>query len=162
MDGWQQTTRHAHDEGEDDSAHQQIGRNFKGEGHVGEGLPVHGAGGEAIERQHCRAANGSPHKGDQYGLNQKGEDHGDCAKPQRPHDGDFTPAFGDGGLHGIKSPENCANAHDHSDEAAQNGNKARHHLRLFGVVINFAADIHIETWVLADCVFEILKSVGGR
>ena len=34
------------------------------------------------------------------------------------------------------------------------------HLRLLGVVIDFAADVHVKAWVVGDRIFEFLNASG--
>ena len=64
-DCWGQAADDAHDQGEDDAADEQAAGDFEGEGHVAEGLPVHRGGGEAVERQHRKTADGSADEGDE-------------------------------------------------------------------------------------------------
>jgi hypothetical protein len=44
-DCWRQTADNAHNQGEDDAAYEEAAGDLKGEGHIAEGLPVHGGGG---------------------------------------------------------------------------------------------------------------------
>src|SRR5882724_9544077 len=47
--GWGQTAEEAHQQGEDYSGEEQAGRDLEGECQMREGLPVHGAGGQAVQ-----------------------------------------------------------------------------------------------------------------
>src|SRR5216683_3186501 len=99
-----------------------------------EGLPVHGAGGEAVEREDADGADG----------------------------GDFAAAFGDRGIHGVERAEDGADGHDGGHESTENGNELGHARGLLGVVVDFAADIDVEARVGGDSVFELLQGIGGR
>jgi hypothetical protein len=50
VDGGEQAAGHTHSQSEDNSRDKQVRRNLEGKGQVGEGLPVHGSGGEAVKR----------------------------------------------------------------------------------------------------------------
>ena len=55
-DGGQQATENSHDQSEENAHHQKVEGDFERESQIGEGLKVHGVGGEAVQRQNRKAA----------------------------------------------------------------------------------------------------------
>src|SRR4029077_19560322 len=124
-------------QGEGDSADQEFVGDFEGEGHVGEGLPVHGGGGQAVQREDGYAAYRSADERDQQGFDHEGENHGGGAEAEGAHRGDFATAFGYRGVHGIERAEDCADSHYAGHQATEDGDQLSHARGLFGVVIDF-------------------------
>src|SRR5580698_9788604 len=85
------------------------------------------------------------------------------AGPPKPsaHGGNFATALGHRGVHGIERAENRADGHDECDQAAEDGDEARHGGGLLGVVINFTEHIQIQARVGADGILELLQSGRG-
>ena len=123
-------------------------------------MPVHGGGGQAVERKYGYAADCAADEGDQQGFDHEGEDHGGGAEAKGAHGGDFAAAFGDRGVHGVESAEDCADGHDARDQAAEDRDQLRHARGLLGVVVDFAADIDRQARVGGDGVLELLQRVG--
>ena len=93
---------------------------------MGECLPVHGAGGEAVEWEHGETTHQAAHKRDQKGFEQKGRDDACRSETKRAHRGDFPAALGNRGIHGVQRAKDGADGHDSRDESAKNGDELGH------------------------------------
>src|SRR5947209_2328936 len=101
-DGRRHTTHDAHQESEKQAPKQQNGGYPEGEREVRERLPVHRAGGEAVQRQRGKATQRTAQKGDEQRFDDKRQHYTSRAEAQGPHRGDFPRAFSDRRIHGIQ------------------------------------------------------------
>src|SRR5260370_2970449 len=149
-----------HDQSEENAHPKKIKGDLKGEGQVGKSLKIYGAGGQAVQGQNGEAAKETASKRNQKGFKEKGEDDVPGVEAERAHGGNFTAAFGDGGVHGVEVAKNRTKRHDPRYKTDQNGDELGHACGLFGVVVDFASYVHIQTPIGGECILQLLK--GGR
>src|SRR5213594_2869087 len=109
---------YTHGQSKENAHPKKIKGDLEGEGQVGKGLKIHGTGGQAVEGQNGEAANEAANERNQEGFNEKGEDDVPGVEAQRAHGGNFTAAFGDGGIHSVEGAKDRADGHDQCDEPA--------------------------------------------
>src|SRR5277367_4502818 len=122
---------------------------------MGESLHVHGAGGEAVQRQNKNATHDAADERDDQGF--KYERDGDAAagKTDGAHGGNFSGTFGDGGVHGVERADYSADAHDERDEGAQNRDEPSQDHGLARVVVGFGLDFDGEARVGGQRIFQL-------
>src|SRR5213082_2897093 len=137
-------TEDTHDQSEENAYPKKIKGDLEGEGQVGKSLKIHGAGGQAVEGQNGEAAKQTANQRNQQGFHEKGEDDVPGVEAECAHGGNFTAAFGDGGVHGVEGAKDRPDGHDQRDEPAKYGDELGHARRLLSVVVDFASYVHIQ------------------
>ena len=86
----------------------------------------------------ARQADYAADERNEQSLEEKRDDDAESAEADRAHGGDFAGALGDGGIHGVERAEHRADAHDDSNQGAQDGDQGGEAARLLLVVIELA------------------------
>src|SRR6266513_487912 len=159
-EGWGHATEDAHNHSEENAHPKKIKGDLEGECQVGKSLKIHGAGGQAVEGQNGEAAKQTANQRNQQGFNEKGEYDVPGVEAECAHGGNFTAAFGDGGVHGVEGAKDRADGHDQRDEPAKYGDELGHARRLLSVVVDFASYVHTQARIGGESVSQLLK--GGR
>src|SRR2546422_6256918 len=143
-DGRGHATEDAHNHSEENAHPKKIKGDLEGEGQVGKSLKIHSAGSQAVEGQNREAAQQAANKRNQEGFKEKREDDVPGVEAECAHGGNFTAAFGDGGVHGIEGAKDRADGHDQRDEPPQSRYELGHARGLLRVVVDFAGYIYIQ------------------
>src|SRR5215469_6868773 len=83
-----QPTEHAHHQRKQHTHQKKIEGDFERESKVGKGLPIHGVGGQTIERKNREAADQACSKRYQQSFKEEGKDDIPGGKTKSPHGGD--------------------------------------------------------------------------
>src|SRR5579864_531439 len=156
----QQAADDSHRQRKENSPHEQFGRDLKSKRQARKRLPVDGCRRKAVQRQDGNAAHDSPDKRYQQGFEQERRHHGDGAKAQGAHGGDFAATLGYRGVHGIEPGENGTNGYYGGHHATENGYQPGHLRRLFCVVVNLARHVDVQPRVGRDGILELLEGIG--
>src|SRR5215469_13691098 len=153
-----QPTEHAHHQRKQHTHQKKIEGDLERESKVGKGLPIHGVGGQTIERKNREAADQARSKRYQQSFKEEGKDDIPGGKTKCPHGGDFAPTLGYRGVHGVQSPEYRADRHNGGNETAENGYEPGHRSGLLGVIVYLSPHVHVHTRISGDGIFELLES----